>query len=332
MNPWPDAAPEEGDELPAHEPVPDEAGSERELSSPGDPSVTGTAEHRAARSEGFFESYGQVAPRPPRFPNLADVLVMAILLGLGWLVSAGATYEALHFHLFHVYTDKQALNDVHYTLGAQVVWYLITLSFWGLVFPHVWGTGFWAGVEWRARAALRLRWRLVSAAMACFVLAVVDGILLPGPKEAPIDQVFRIPGAAWVLFGFGVTLAPLMEETIFRGFLLPAMCTACDWSAERIQHRPAPWPDAQGNTSWTRPAMVAGSVLTSIPFAAMHGYQTGYSLGPFVLLVGVSLVLCWVRLSTRSVAATTVVHACYNLLLFVLMMWGTGGFRHLEKL
>jgi hypothetical protein len=123
-----------------------------------------------------------------------------------------------------------------------------------------------------------------------------------------------------------------MEETIFRGMLLPALCTACDWSVERIQHRPAPWPDAHGNTRWTLPAMIAGSVLTSIPFAAMHGYQTGYSLGPFVLLVGVSLVLCWVRLSTRSVAASTVVHACYNLLLFTLMFWGTGGFRHLDKL
>jgi hypothetical protein len=64
----------------------------------------------------------------------------------------------------------------------------------------------------------------------------------------------------------------------------------------------------------------------------MHGAQTGYSWGPFVLLVGVSLVLCWARLSTRSLAASVLVHASYNFLLFSLMLLGTGGFRHLERM
>jgi len=341
MSTWPDPTPHERDEFPVSEPALAESTEKGHASSDVPEGETlsggvivplsGMGEPPEAANHGFFESYAQIAPPPPRFPNMADVAVI-ILLGFGWLVSAGAMFEALHFHLFHVYTEKQAMNDVHYTLGAQVVWYLITLLFWGVLFPRVWGTGFWAGMEWRARAALRLRWQLASAAFACFVLAIIDGVLLPGPKEAPIDQVFRMPGAAWVLFAFGVTLAPLMEETIFRGFLLPALCTGWDWVVEHLQHRPAPRPDAEGKTKWTLPAMIVGSVLTSIPFAAMHGYQTGYSLGPFVLLVGVSLVLCWVRLSTRSVAASTVVHACYNLLLFTLMMWGTGGFRHLEKL
>ena len=48
----------------------------------------------------------------------------------------------------------------------------------------------------------------------------------------------------------------------------------------------------------------------------MHGAQTSWSLGPFLLLIFVSLVLCWVRLSTRSLAASTMVHACYNFMLF----------------
>jgi uncharacterized protein len=201
-----------------------------------------------------------------------------------------------------------------------------------LLFPRIWHTGFFAGVEWRARAALRLRWQLFSAAFACFVLAIIDGVLLPGPKEAPIDQVFRMPGGAWLLFAFGVTFAPLIEEIIYRGFLLPAFCTLWDWSAESIRDLPAPWPDENGKTRWSPAAMVFASICTSVPFALMHGYQTGYSVGTFVLLMFVSLALCWIRLSTRSLAASTVVHACYNLLLFALMLWGTGGFKHLDKM
>ena len=65
-------------------------------------------------------------------------------------------------------------------------------------------------------------------------LALVNGFLLPGPKDAPIDKIFRTPGAAWLLFAFGVTFAPFFEEMVFRGFLLPALCTACDWIDEKI--------------------------------------------------------------------------------------------------
>jgi hypothetical protein len=50
------------------------------------------------------------------------------------------------------------------------------------------------------------------------------------------------------------------------------------------------------------------------------------------LLVCVSLVLCWARLSTRSLAASVLVHASYNFLLFSLMLLGTGGFKHLDKM
>jgi membrane protease YdiL (CAAX protease family) len=39
-----------------------------------------------------------------------------------------------------------------------------------------------------------------------------------------------------------------------------------------------------------------------------------------------------VRLATRSLAASVLVHASYNLLLFSLMLLGTSGFRHLDKI
>jgi hypothetical protein len=39
-----------------------------------------------------------------------------------------------------------------------------------------------------------------------------------------------------------------------------------------------------------------------------------------------------VRLGTRSLAASTLVHAGYNFTLFSLMLLGTGGFKHLDKM
>jgi hypothetical protein len=78
--------------------------------------------------------------------------------------------------------------------------------------------------------------------------------------------------------------------------------------------------------------MVFASIATSVPFALMHAEQTAWSLGPFLLLVCVSLVLCWARLATRSLAASVLVHSAYNFLLFSLMLLGTGGFKHLDKM
>jgi membrane protease YdiL (CAAX protease family) len=78
--------------------------------------------------------------------------------------------------------------------------------------------------------------------------------------------------------------------------------------------------------------MVIASIFTTLPFALVHADQQGHSLGPFILLIVVSLILCAVRLVTRSLAASTLVHACYNFLLFFFMLIGTEGFRHLEKL
>jgi hypothetical protein len=134
------------------------------------------------------------------------------------------------------------------------------------------------------------------------------------------------------MFAFGVTFAPFFEEIIFRGFLLPALATAWDWAIERSTGKPRLPLDADGQPQWSVFAMVTASIATSLPFALVHAEQQGHSIGPFVLLVTISLILCAVRLKTHSLAASTLVHACYNFMLFFLMMVSTGGFRHLDKI
>jgi hypothetical protein len=286
-----------------------------------------------ALHEPLLAWYSQPEIKPPtRIPHLGHVLLLCLLAMVGLLGSGLLTQGAIRLHLLGISTVKQAVEDIRYTLGSQAVFYLITFAACLILFPLMWDQGFLAGVQWRIRTALRLRWRLFGAAFVCFGLAMINGILLPGPPDTPIDRIFRVPGAAWLLFAFGVTLAPFFEEMAFRGFLLPALCTAYDWTSEHFTGNRPRWPDVTGHPRWSFSAMAAGSVLTSIPFALMHAEQTGYSLGPFLLLVSVSLVLCWVRLSTKSLAASVLVHSSYNFLLFSLMLAGTGGFQHLDRM
>jgi membrane protease YdiL (CAAX protease family) len=55
-------------------------------------------------------------------------------------------------------------------------------------------------------------------------LSIVAGMLqkiLPTPKNLPIEDMFREPGAAWFLATLGVVIAPFVEEILFRGLLYP---------------------------------------------------------------------------------------------------------------
>jgi membrane protease YdiL (CAAX protease family) len=157
--------------------------------------------------------------------------------------------------------------------------------------------------------------------------------LLPVPKHAPIEELFRSPGMIWFLAGFGTLVAPIFEEILFRGFLLPGLAHAVDWmrvprDAEAMEIWRA---GGSGIRGYSMGALVGASVGTSLLFALIHAPQIGYTWSAVGLLAGVSLVLCWVRVRYDSVAASTVCHACYNLSVFLTIFVGTGGFRHLDR-
>ncbi|HUA91165.1 MAG TPA: CPBP family intramembrane glutamic endopeptidase [Terracidiphilus sp.] len=339
--------------------------------------------------------------RPVRIPHLGHLLLMLLVLTGGFAAAIVLILIALHFHVYGISSIEQTKSEIHYQLGSEGLGYLFTLLGCVMVFPLVWNKGFFAGVQWNVGTAVRLRWWLVGAAFICFLLALLNSVVLPGPKHTPIEDIFREPGAAWLLFVFGVTFAPFFEELFFRGFLLPAFCTAFDWVAARVDKQPQGetrsdgrprwargaslvaaaatavpfaaactlaskrylligillffawcctaaliWTigrsskptvsytlvDENGHPVWSFPAMACLALFTSVPFALMHAPQTGFSVGPFLLLVGVSVVLCSVRLWTRSLAASTLVHASYNFMLFAIMMVGTQGFRHMDKM
>ena len=299
----------------------------------------------------LFQSHFDIEPalpHPPHIPHFGHVILLLIIALLSLLCAGGIGQIGIHYHLFGVKNTQDAITDIHYTLGSEAILYIVTLVISILIFPLLWHKRFFAGVSWNAATARRLSSLLIGAAFLCFLLALLNEWLMPGPPDAPIDKMFRIPGAAWLLFGFGVTFAPFFEELVFRGFLLPSLCTACDWSAAFLAAardrgtvdfttfasasrglRPLA---ADGTPRWSFPAMLIASILTSLPFAGMHAAQTGYSWGPLVLLMCVSLVLCWVRLGARSLASSVLVHASYNFMLFALMLLGTGGFRHLDNM
>lgn len=283
--------------------------------------------------EGQYEGPVYYPPAPViRTPNFADAMLFLAWLLVGVLIASAGTAAASYFHWFGLRNIDETAKSTPIALAQELMIYCIGLAAAVPFFRKVWGKAYFEGLHWHGSTAFRLRYRLIGAAVVCNVLAMVGNWLLPFPDHAPIDEMFGSTKDAWMLAALGVVIAPFFEEMIFRGFFLPAMATAWDWLYERMNHT-APRPlDAEGNPVWSIGAMVFGALVVSGPFAWMHGAQVGYAWGPLILLYCISLILCAVRLMTRSLAASTLVHSAYNAMLFGAMFVQTGGFRHMDKL
>ena len=160
-------------------------------------------------------------------------------------------------------------------------------------------------------AAIHWNWpsNIAAYVVTGFALSLALQVLahfLPIPKELPIDSFFRTPAEAWALSILSVTLAPLMEELFFRGFLYPVL-------ARRL-------------------GLPIAVFVTALGFALLHGAQLMFSWGPVLVIFLVGIVLTIVRAKTNSVAAGVLIHMAYNGTITIAMFAATDGFRHLEKL
>lgn len=213
---------------------------------------------------------------------------------------------------------------------AQVLGYVLTLAIAVPLFSSLWHRSFLSGISWTVRAAKLQWWKLILLGFVLSIGALTAERFVSTAPETEIMKLFTTPLLAWLTALFGALLGPVFEEIAFRGFLLPALATAYDWLS--LERTPAGLQRWQQTSVITPAAWWFGSVFSSLAFAGIHGSQLHWAAGALLILFVVSMVLSAVRVRTQSVAASSLVHASYNSLIFMLMIAKTGGFRHLEKL
>lgn len=289
-----------------------------------------------------------------RVPHLGHVLLFLAIAGLLLLLSQAM----LLLPVMHGAASVAAgLLHPKRVLGAETATYLLALTMSWFVFPLLWHRSFLAGIEWNGRAAVRFATQLIPLGILTGWTVQAISSLISMPKTVPMDNFFRSPSDIWIVTLFGTLLAPLFEEICFRGFLLPAFTIAFDWLGPwlrysiqfalcRIRGEAPPehffaLPEARsaglapgtGNMAFrSLPAIILSSVVTSAMFGLLHAQQLGYTWAAVLLLGGVSLLLTLVRIRTRSVACSTLVHGSYNLSVFLVLFVATGGYRHLDRL
>ena len=268
---------------------------------PAEPTAPGVTIAHVAESPATGVS--PIQPADPAWTGW-DVLRLAILVLLAMLSSIlGTVIVAKRFIFPHTSIGEVMLMPIVSVAGEAFGWLIVLAYMYILVTRERRRPDFFNAIHWNfpRRPAIFL---FVGVVLSVVLQAVAH--FLPIPKNLPIDKFFRTSAEAWVLTIFGVTLAPLMEELLFRAFLYPVLKR--------------------------RLGIIAGVILTAVGFALLHGAQLMFSWGPVLVIFLVGLVLTIVRETRNSVASSLLIHMAYNGTISVLMFVATDGFRHLERL
>jgi membrane protease YdiL (CAAX protease family) len=175
-------------------------------------------------------------------------------------------------------------------LPTQFLLYAFIYLCFRLVFGLRYGRPVFTSLGWRPSGL-----KLWIVALAGPLLAIaVSGLatLLHTPKvDSPLDKLTETRWSFAIFGVMAVTIAPLFEEMIFRGFLQPLLSRTF--------------------------GVVAGILLTAALFGALHApeYSWAWQYAVAVALAGV--VFGWLRARTNSIIPSTVMHGCYNALFVI---------------
>lgn len=143
---------------------------------------------------------------------------------------------------------------------------------------------------------------LILSGFLLSLVVAASSSFLTAKTKMPIEQFLQDRRTALLLLVMSVTLAPLFEETIFRGYIYPV--------AARTFGVPI------------------GILFTGTIFGLLHSAQLGNSWPQVGLLIFVGIVFTYARARTGTVLASYLLHVSYNSFLFLSFLVASQGFRH----
>lgn len=170
---------------------------------------------------------------------------------------------------------------------------------------------FWRTIGWRpieTRSVSRT-FPYFALALGGFSLAAIVAFaeaLFPPKHALPIQAMTQNPHAALLFLLTAVLVAPVVEETIFRGYLYPVAARSF--------------------------GVGVGVVITGTLFGLLHAGQLWGGWWQIALLVMVGIVFTIARAATRTVVASYILHLSYNALPVIAALLSSVKLRHLAPL
>lgn len=261
------------------------------------------------------------APRPEPQPansvpsdlatpwDILDLVVLFVFsLGMLYLLTnVMAAFAIARFGVPAKQIERFAATNAGFVVFRQIILFGLILLFLYAVVRRRTTEPFWRTIGWR-----KLRLGEMGAGILVPSLLLAGVLLALGAdiasqfynttKELPIEALFATRRGMEYVMAFGILVAPLAEETVFRGYVYPVL-------ARKF-------------------GIFMGIALTGILFGMVHVPQLWGGWGQIATLVAVGMALTAARAATHSVFASYLVHLGYNGFLFAGLFIPPSVLRH----
>lgn len=227
---------------------------------------------------------------------LAATFLFSILLAIGF-----AVFGVPLSHL-----QKPGSAEGLFVVISQVILFFVLLGYLFVQTRVRFHAPFWRTLGWRPldTHGIRGSWvylGLIASGLLLALLVQIGSAVFGTKAQLPMEQLFQDRRTAVLLMLMAVLLAPVVEETIFRGYLYPLIARSF--------------------------GIRMGVVVTGILFGLLHAPQLWGGWAQIGLLILVGIIFTYVRAVTRTTLGSYLLHVSYNSFISVAFLIGTHGLR-----
>jgi membrane protease YdiL (CAAX protease family) len=251
------------------------------------------------------------------FFTLVVMAVVPSLLAIPYLQGKHLTPEKLQNYLYSI---PQFVVGSTFAVFAFIFLFLyVTLS--ALPEKPFWHTLGWRKLIPTASNLPSKPWLYLLSGAGLSLLAAVVGSRVHTPDDMPIELLMKSRLGAMFMMGMAVAVAPLVEETVFRGYLYPVFVRMVSGVLRFL---------GVGSAQSIRAGISSSILLTGVCFGLLHGVQLAWTWGIVSLLIFVGIAFTYVRARTGTVFASYLMHLGYNSLIALAAVASTHGFTKMS--
>lgn len=218
--------------------------------------------------------------------------------------------------------EQYLISKPQFAIGSMLIWYATIFFFLYVTLSLLRGHSFWECLGWRKikshnREQPRNPFVYFIAGSGLSLFVALLTARMKEPENIPMQELFKHRQTALLFVAMAVLVAPLVEETLFRGYLYPLFARLISALLRFFGIEDAPA---------LRSGILGSIILTGVLFGLMHGAQLGWTWSLVSMLILVGIIFTLVRARTGSVFASFLMHLGYNSLIAVAAVLSTHGF------
>ena len=258
------------------------------------------------------------------WPHLLVFSVYAVVSQLAIGVAV-LVYYSTNGHLSQRQIRRLFESDPRLIVGTNVVWFALIILFLYVTLSALPRLPFWRSLGWKRLDANPLAgkgrpWMYFLSGSGLSLFVIVASSQVKNAEHLPIQEMFKSRSGVMLLMSMAVLVAPLVEETVFRGYLYPVFARLASGLAQSF---------GMDSPSAIRTGVVASILTTGALFGLMHAPQLGWTWSLVGLLILVGIIFTFARAWTGTVFSSFLLHLGYNSMLALLTILGTKGFSYL---